>query len=500
MQNFILLAQSEHTASAGVTTIFALLLVSLVACLALEEKLHAKKSVIAGCFAIICLLLGAFCQILPFEEVVVGSHLVAPAEHENAAPSHADPNSDESIRDHSEEIPVHEGGHEISMPVYIPAIDWGVIAIILGSSLFVDITSKSGLFTWIAIRVTKATAGDPVWLLAAYGLMTVVFSAVLNNVTAMIIVGSLTAVSLEKLKRTNLLLGFLLVEGLLTNIGGLLTLISSVPNIIVGTEAGISFTSFFQNSAPYVLVATLVTIWMGAWFFGVQRLKTDEEKQQALELVSTFDENDSIESPSFFWFGAIMLVLFIVTIATTSYLPYISDLQMGFVALAFAGIMLLRYRSSPEQFYRALDWDLLGFFMALFIVINVMEHAGVLDAIGIGLEQVIALGDLVGTGAILVASAAFSSVTDNIPLAAMLAKILGSLDTPSESPLWWSVVFGANLGGNITPIGSASTLVAVTIIHKHKIQLSFAAFVKTALPFALVQIAIAVVYVLFVLR
>lgn len=195
-----------------------------------------------------------------------------------------------------------------------------------------------------------------------------------------------------------------------------------------------------------------------------------------------------------------MLALFIATIATTSVLPYIKDLQMGFVALAFAGVMLLRYKSSVDQFYKALDWDLLGFFMALFVVIYVMEHAAVLEGIGKGLQVMIGDGGIVGSGLLLVASAVFSSVTDNIPLAAMLAKILSSLGTPADSPLWWSVVFGANLGGNITPIGSASTLVAVTIIHRYKLPLSFAGFVKIALPFAIMQIALALVYVLIFLR
>jgi len=502
--------EAGHGVSPGITLLFGLLLIGLITCLALEEKLHAKKSVIAGVFALICLLLGAVFGILPFEEIVVGSHEPKPGELEAlqiqtegegasaGEQTESSPLDEESGAQTESEL--HVGGHEVSMPVYIPAIDWGVIAIILGSSLFVDITSKSGLFTWIAIKVTKSTRGDPLKLLVAYGIMTVIFSAVLNNVTAMIIVGSLTAVSLDKLRRNNLLLGFLLTEGLLTNIGGLLTLISSVPNIIVGTAADISFAEFFKTAAPMVIVTTAVTLYMASWMFGIKRLKTDEQREEAAALVSSFDENDSIESPSFFWFGAGMLVLFIITIATTSTLPYISDLDMGFVALAFAGVMLLRYKSNPEQFYRALDWDLLGFFMALFIVINVMEHAAVLDAIGVVLAKVIEQGQFVGTAAILVASAVFSSVTDNIPLAAMLAKILSSMNTPTESPFWWSVVFGANLGGNITPIGSASTLVAVTIIHKHKIALSFAGFVKAALPFALVQIALATIYVLAFLR
>lgn len=457
-------AHSAHHVPLSVTLLFSAVLVALILSLALEEKLHAKKSLIVGVFAVISLLLGAAFGLLPFGPVT------------------------------------NVFGEELALPVYIPAIDWGVIAIILGSSLFVDVTSRSGLFTWIAIRFTKLSGGDPLRLLWFYGGMTVVFSAVLNNVTAMIIVGSLTAVSLDRLGRKDKLLAFLLVEGLLTNVGGLLTLISSVPNIIVGTAAGISFVTFFVVAAPYVLVATVVTLLLGARWNGIHKLATDAEKKEAAGLVAGFDERDGIESEGFLWFAAAMTVLFILVIATTSVLPWVSDLGMGFVALAFAVIMLIRYKSEVDRFYDAVDWDLLGFFAGLFVVINVMEHAQVLGLIGQGLEKVIALGDIGGTGVLLIASAVFSSVTDNIPLAAMLSKILVGLGTDASSPLWWSVVFGANLGGNITPIGSASTLVAVTIMHKHKLNMSFIGFVKKALPYAVVQLVFATVYVLMFLR
>ena len=443
----------------GVTLLFVAILAGMIICLALEEKIHAKKSIITVIFALVSLLVGDLFGILPLGPVVLA-------------------------------------GHEIHLPIYISAIDWGVIAIILGSSLFVDVTAKSGLFTWIAIRLTKASGGDPLKLLVSYGLMTVIFSAVLNNVTAMIIVGSLTAVSLTKLGHRHKLLGFLLVEGLLTNIGGLLTLISSVPNIIVGNAAGISFVKFFLVSSPFVLVATVGTIALGAKLFDIRRLATEEEKAQARALVAGFDENDGIESRFFFWFGATMTVLFILVIATTSILPYIQDLGMGYVALAFAGIMLVRYKAVADKFYQAIDWDLLAFFAALFVVINVMEHAQVLALIGKGIAVVLGMGETLGGGVLLVLSAAFSSVTDNIPLAAMLAKILKGLDTTADSSLWWCVVFGANLGGNLTPIGSASTLVAVTIIHKQGLSLSFVDFVKKAVPYACLQILLAVVYVL----
>ena len=167
---------------------------------------------------------------------------------------------------------------------------------------------------------------------------------------------------------------------------------------------------------------------------------------------------------------------------------------MGFVALAFAGIMLIRYKSVADKFYQAIDWDLLGFFSALFVVINVMEHAAVLELIGKGLAFLIDDSGEMASAGLLAVSALFSSVTDNIPLAAMLSKILVSTEPAVPAQHWWAVIFGANLGGNLTPIGSASTLVAVTIIHKYGISLSFAGFVRKALPYALVHISLAIAY------
>jgi len=478
-----------HIVAPGVTYFFCALLVGLILCLAFEEKIHAKKSIIAGTFAVICLLCGAAFEILPFQDVLVGASRVS-------LPDGLLPSTWSAARQ------VYDGAHSVRMPVYIPAVDWGVIAIILGSSLFVDVTSKSGLFTWIAIKLTKLSGGNPRKLLWFYGLMTVVFSAVLNNVTAMIIVGSLSAVSLAKLNRRQLLLGFLLTEGLLTNVGGLLTLISSVPNIIVGQAAGISFVKFFLVAGPFVLVTTAITLVMASKLFKIPGLTTEQDLLEAQDLVAGFDENDGIESPGFFWFGAGMLLLFIGVMATTSVLPWVSSLGMGYVALSFALIMLLRFKSSVDRFYQAVDWDLLGFFCTLFVVIYVMEHAQVLHLIGKGVGLLLALGDKGGSAALLVSAAGFSSVTDNIPLAAMLANILKAQAAQSPELImpghWWAVIFGANLGGNLTPIGSASTLVAVTVMHKHNVPMSFAAFVVKALPYALVHLSIAVLYVLFV--
>ena len=114
----------------SVTYLFFALLAGMIVCLALEERIHAKKSVIVGIFAILALFLGTWYHILPFDDL--GQLTI--------------------------------GGHKVSLPVYIPGVDWEVIAIILGSSLFVDVTSKSGLFTWVAVKLTKLSRGDPLRL------------------------------------------------------------------------------------------------------------------------------------------------------------------------------------------------------------------------------------------------------------------------------------------------------------------------------------------------
>ncbi len=455
------------TSDPTTTYIFTGLLVAMVITLALEEKIHAKKSMIVGIYAVIALFLASAFDIMPDANVLLSK--------------------DDSIIG------------AIHMPVYIPGVEWEVIAIILGSGLFIDVVSRSGIFTWTAILLTKKSLGDPLKLLIYYSLITVLFSAVLNNVAAMMIVGSLTMVSLEKLDRKELLLGFLLTEGLLTNVGGLLTLISSVPNIILGNMAEIGYVSFFAKAGPYVVIATAMTIYMAVKLFKITPLKTDEEKQKAAELVASFDETDGIESSAFFNFSWALLGVFILVIATTSVLPFVGPLGMGYVAVSFALIALIRYKHEVDKNYSAVDWDLLAFFTFLFVVIDTMKYAGVLDLIGGGIAQLLALPDALAGASLLWSSSIASAVTDNVPLAAVMGNILKGIEgTPDFQ--WWATIFGTNLGGNFTPIGSASTVVAVAIIHRAKLPLTFVGFVKKAAPFAIAQLILATAYVLIVLK
>ena len=148
--------------------------------------------------------------------------------------------------------------YEVECSCGLDLIEWPTLGVIIGSSIFVEIAARSGIFTWSAIRLLKASKGDPWRLLLLLGTLTLLFSAFLNNVTAMIIIGSLTVVACKNLQMDAK--PFLLVEAFLTNVGGLLTLISSLPNIILGHAAGITFLKFFLVAAPYCVIATVATL------------------------------------------------------------------------------------------------------------------------------------------------------------------------------------------------------------------------------------------------
>ena len=382
------------------------------------------------------------------------------------------------------------------LPPYIRMIEWEVIGIVIGATVFVEIAARSGVFTWVSVKMLKASRGDPFRLLIYFSVLTAIFSAFLDNITAMIIIGSLTIVACRKLALDPK--PFLITEGIMTNVGGLLTLISSIPNIIVGKAAGISYLDFVIVAGPYTVFATVATLLVARAIFGkaVSPLVDAAAKQHNLELVQAFDEWETVKDRRFFYTSIVAVILVILGFALRAQLPVLKHFGIEVVALGAAVIMMLLHAKDVEEDLDHVEWSLVFFFVGLFTLIGVLERAGVLHAIGTMLERLTAMSGGVG---LMWFTAVFSSVTDNIPLAAMLGKIFGP--TPEAAAAlpptqWWAVIFGANLGGNITPIGSASTVVAVTIMKKNKLPITFLEFVRIGVVFAAVQLILASGYLL----
>ena len=410
--------------------------------------------------------------------------------------------SHEGIREKLIESVSHGGDSAHSIPSYIVMIDWGTIGIIIGSTIFVELISRSGLFAWISVKILKVSKGDPFKLLICFSGLTVVFSAFLNNVTAMIIVGSLTIVACKKLELSAM--PFLLAEGIYTNVGGLLTLISSIPNIIVGTAAGIGYAEFLMVAGPYCLITFFATLYLVRWIFKIQPLTNEEVKADAKAMVDAFDEWETVKDRKFFYLSACVLGAIILGFALHSSIPVLSDMGLEVIAIIGATVMLVIYPTDVEGVLNEVEWTLVLFFVGLFTLLGVMEHAEVLDMIGTWLKYPLKEGGPVGGPiAMMWSSAFFSGLTDNIPLAAVLAKVLGGFQSQITElkwfaeyghMLWWSLIFGAGLGGNFTPIGSASTVVAIGILKKEGHNITFMQYVKIGAIVVLVQLALATGY------
>jgi len=383
-----------------------------------------------------------------------------------------------------------EGGHFIPAPVRL--IEWPTLGVIIGSSIFVEIAARSGIFTWSAIRLLKASKGDPWKLLLLLGVLTLLFSAFLNNVTAMIIVGSLTVVACKRLEWDAK--PFLMVEAFLTNVGGLLTIISSLPNIILGQKAGITFLQFFLIAAPYCLVTSAVTFVMARVLFGIRPASDPEAEKRVME----FDEWETVQDRGFFnaaWFvtGGVVLGF-----ALQSYLPVLKSEELGLQFVAFTGatVMLLLRPKLVEEALRKVEWGLVIFFVGLFIVIGIcgQEEVGVLKLLGSGVQWLIDNTGMFASAILVWVTGILSGLTDNVPLAAMLAQMF---DPATTSPdIWWAAIIGGNLGGNITPIGSAAVVVGVTLMKREGIKITFGGFIRVAAPFAIAQLILGSLYVL----
>jgi len=386
-----------------------------------------------------------------------------------------------------------EGGHFIPMPVRL--IEWPTLGVIIGSSIFVEIASRSGIFTWSAIRLLKMSRGDPWRLLLLLGVLTLLFSAFLNNVTAMIIVGSLTVVACARLELDAR--PFLMAEAFLTNVGGLLTLISSLPNIILGHAAGITFLRFFLVAAPYCVLASAATLLLARKLFGIAPNADPARAEEAARRVQEFDEWETVRDRKFFRYAWFITGGVILGFALQSYLPVFSseDLGLQFVAFAGAAIMLLLRPKAVDEALRKVEWSLVFFFVGLFILVGICGHpdVGVLAVMGEGIAWIL---DTTGGGAAAVLvwiTGILSGLTDNVPLAAMLAQML---PPGTAEDIYWSAIIGGNLGGNITPIGSAAVVVGVTLMKREGMKVSFLGFMRTAAPFAVVQLALGSAYLL----
>ncbi len=367
-------------------------------------------------------------------------------------------------------------------------IDTNTIGLLIGMMIIVSIIRRTGIFEYLAIHAAKLAGGDPWKIMLLFSLITAVSSALLDNVTTILLIVPVTMVITSTMEINPI--PFVVVETLMSNIGGTATLIGDPPNIMIGSAVGLGFMDFVWNLAPIVLVIIVVNLLILKFLYRKTLQASDEQKKRVMDL----DESLAIHDIVLLKKGGLVMGLTLLGFILHSSLGY----ESATVALFGASLYLLISKLDPEEILLEIEWTTIFFFASLFILVGALEDVGVIEMLAGGMVQMTA-GDVgLSTTVILFGSSIASAFLDNIPFVATMIPLLqdfGLQTGQNISVLWWALALGACLGGNGTLVGASANVIAAGIVEKQGHKLSFKEFFMVGFPLMLVSVTIAYGYV-----
>ncbi len=370
----------------------------------------------------------------------------------------------------------------------IEHIDFNTIGILIGMMIFVSVVKNSGLFEYIAIKAAKYAKGDPFKIMIFFTVITAVLSAVLDNVTTVLLIGPMIIVITQILNIDATL--FLITQIIASNIGGTATLIGDPPNIMIGSAANLSFMDFVVNLGPIVAIILVTVIFLFKFMF-CDKLNVEKEfKNEILKL----DENKSIKDMVLLKKSIVMLILVLIGFMLHS----VIKLESSIVALSGATIMLFIGKQDVEEILASIEWSSIAFFSGLFIMVGGLIEVGLIDMLASSLINA-TNGQVVLTMVLILwLSALVSCFLDNIPFVATLIPLLLTMQSQGIDvmPLWWATSLGACLGGNGTLIGASANIVLANVGHRHGYDITFKNYMKIGFPIMILSVLMSMIYLL----
>ena len=378
-------------------------------------------------------------------------------------------------------------GDGINPHYFINFIDFNVIFLLVSMMVVVSITTRSGVFNWIANELLKFTKGHPVKVLCALGLFTAVTSAFLDNVTTVILIMPITFAIAKKLDIDPI--PFLLTEIFSSNIGGTATLIGDPPNIIIGSAGGLSFIDFIKELTPVILVIMCVVLTILAFIFR-KKLHASQDK---MDEVAKIDNSHTITDKALMIRSTLILALVILGFM----LHDVTHIETCVVAMLGASILLIFEK--PNEILQDVEWNTIFFFIGLFIIIGGLEASGGIKLMAEWILKVTQGSQAATSMIILWASGVISGIIDNIPytatMAPMLVEIEKTMGATYAYPLWWALSLGACLGGNMTIIGAAANVIVSENAAKSGHPISFMRFLKYGVGVVVISLLISTAYI-----
>ncbi|MGH2659064.1 MAG: SLC13 family permease [Actinomycetota bacterium] len=367
-------------------------------------------------------------------------------------------------------------------------VDWNVIFLLFGMMIIVGVLRHTGVFEYLAIWSAKRARGRPFRVMTMLVVITAAASALLDNVTTILLVAPVTVLIAERLELAPV--PFLIAEVMASNIGGTATLVGDPPNIIIGSEAGLSYLDFLVNLAPLVVILLVVFVLLTRWLFR----DTFVDRPERVAEIMALDERDALVGGTLL--PKALGVLGVVTLAFV--LQGVLGYDPSVVALLGAGVLLLIARGESQAYLREVDVATLVFFMGLFVMVGALAKVGVIGNLA---ERAIDATDgrlLVAALLLLLVSVVLSAVVDNVPYVATVAPIVVALSKaiPGDATvLWWALAIGADLGGNATSIGASANVVMLGVADRSGHPVRFVEFLRYGVIVTGATIAVSILYV-----
>jgi len=372
----------------------------------------------------------------------------------------------------------------------IRLIDFNTIGLLIGMMIIVAITSKTGLFQYMAVKAAKLVGGEPLKILVVFFWLTALCSALLDNVTTVLLFTSVTFAISDILQINPI--PFLITEIIASNIGGTATLIGDPPNIMIGSATGLGFNDFIINLSIPILAICIATNLVLYWLYRKDMNISPQQRQK----VMTLDESSFLID--------IPLMKKCITILCLTILGFmlhqLLHLNSATVAMSGAALLLLIGKLEPEEVFKEIEWNTIFFFIGLFVLVGGLEVTGIIHMVAQWAMNVTHGNVIMMHFLVLWLSAIGSAFVDNIPFVATmipLIKSMGEIGNMDVTSLWWTLSLGACLGGNGTLIGASANVVVSSLAAAHGRPISFIGYMKIAFPLMILSIIISNVYIYF---
>ncbi len=364
-----------------------------------------------------------------------------------------------------------------------------IIFLLVAMMIIVWIISETGLFQWFAIKVAQGVRGNPMALIAILSIVTAVFSAFLDNVTTILLMAPVSILLAKQLELSAF--PFLMAEVMGANIGGAATLIGDPTQLIIGSEGNLSFNDFLMNTAPLALIALGFLIITVYFLYRKELIVSNELKARIMEL----DPSRTLKDVKLLKKALIVFGIVILGFILNNFI----NKGLAVISLSGAVVLMIIAKKTPHDAFKAVEWDTLFFFIGLFIMVKGLENIKIIEYVG---EELVKLTEgrfKLASLLLMWISAMFASILGNVATATTFSQIVHFLEPHfsgmNTQALWWALSFGACLGGNLTILGAATNVVAVSVGDKSGLKIGFVQFMKFSAIIVLESLILASIYI-----